>query len=375
MNPSKPSSPHLRGQRIDPAPLTGKEHVADLVDGAFLAYNASRLREGAHLLVERMLEPEVTVALSMTGALTPAGLGMSAIIPLMRAGFVDWIVSTGANLYHDAHFGLGLSMHRGSFQVDDVVLREQGVVRIYDVLFDYQVLLDTDAFFRELISGPDFQRTMSSAEFHNLCGKYLRGREEALGLQHRSLLAAAWEYGVPIYTSSPGDSSIGMNVAAKALEGNRLLLDPNADVNETAAIVWDAKSRGGKSAVWILGGGSPKNFLLQTEPQIQEVLGISEKGHDYFLAVTDARPDTGGLSGATPAEAVSWGKIDPDQLPGTVIAYADATIGLPLLTSYALARHEPRPLRRLYDRRAELIESLREAYFASGRAASAEVRR
>jgi len=375
VNPPKSSSPHLRGQPIDPAPLTGKEHVADLVDNAFLAYNASRLREGAHLLVERMLEPEVTVALSMTGALTPAGLGMSAIIPLMRAGFVDWIVSTGANLYHDAHFGLGLSMHRGSFQVDDVVLREQGVVRIYDVLFDYQVLLDTDAFFRDLISGPDFQRTMSSAEFHNLCGKYLRGREEALGLSHRSLLAAAWEYGVPIYTSSPGDSSIGMNVAAKALEGNRLLLDPNADVNETAAIVWDAKSRGGKSAVWILGGGSPKNFLLQTEPQIQEVLGISEKGHDYFLAVTDARPDTGGLSGATPAEAVSWGKIDPDQLPGTVIAYADATIGLPLLTSYALARHEPRPLRRLFDRRAELIASLRDAYFASGRAASAEVRR
>jgi deoxyhypusine synthase len=375
VNPPKSSSPHLRGQPIDPAPLTGKEHVADLVDNAFLAYNASRLREGAHLLVERMLEPEVTVALSMTGALTPAGLGMSAIIPLMRAGFVDWIVSTGANLYHDAHFGLGLSMHRGSFQVDDVVLREQGVVRIYDVLFDYQVLLDTDAFFRELISGPDFQRTMSSAEFHNLCGKYLRGREEALGLSHRSLLAAAWEYGVPIYTSSPGDSSIGMNVAAKALEGNRLLLDPNADVNETAAIVWDAKSRGGKSAVWILGGGSPKNFLLQTEPQIQEVLGIAEKGHDYFLAVTDARPDTGGLSGATPAEAVSWGKIDPDQLPGTVIAYADATIGLPLLTSYALARHEPRPLRRLYDRRGELIDSLRDAYFASGRAASAEVRR
>jgi len=375
VNPPKSSSPHLRGQPIDPAPLTGKEHVADLVDNAFLAYNASRLREGAHLLVERMLEPEVTVALSMTGALTPAGLGMSAIIPLMRAGFVDWIVSTGANLYHDAHFGLGLSMHRGSFQVDDVVLREQGVVRIYDVLFDYQVLLDTDAYFRELISGPDFQRTMSSAEFHNLCGKYLRGREEALGLAHRSLLAAAWEYGVPIYTSSPGDSSIGMNVAAKALEGNKLLLDPNADVNETAAIVWDAKSRGGKSAVWILGGGSPKNFLLQTEPQIQEVLGISEKGHDYFLAVTDARPDTGGLSGATPAEAVSWGKIDPDQLPGTVIAYADATIGLPLLTSYALARHEPRPLRRLFDRRGELIASLKDAYFASGRAASAEVRR
>ncbi len=358
----------LSGPRIDPPALTGRESAADLVDQAFLAYNGARLREAARLLTERMLEPEVTVGLSITGALTPAGLGMSAIIPLMEAGFVDWIVSTGANLYHDTHFGLGLAMHRGTFQADDVALREQGVVRIYDIFFDYTVLLDTDAFFREIITAPEFQREMSSAEFHYRCGRYVRAREEALGLTRRSLLAAAWEFGVPIYTSSPGDSSIGMNVAAKALEGNRLRFDVSADVNETAAIVWDAKSSGGKSAVWILGGGSPKNFVLQTEPQIQEVLGIAEKGHDYFLAVTDARPDTGGLSGATPAEAVSWGKIDPDQLPGTVIVYADSTIGLPLLTSYVLARHAPRKLKRLYDRRGELMERLTRAYHEHGRA-------
>jgi len=369
MNPSNtPPHRYLRGARIQPSPITGRESAADLVDQAFLAYNGARLREGARLLVDRMLQDDVTVALSLTGALTPAGLGMSAIIPLMEAGFVDWIVSTGANLYHDAHFGLGLPMHQGTFQVDDVELRDEGVVRIYDIFFDYHVLLDTDAFFREIISGAEFQRTMSTAEFHNLCGRYLRAREEALGSTRRSLLAAAWEFGVPIYTSSPGDSSIGMNIAAKALEGNRLLLDVNADVNETAAIVWDAKAAGGKSGVWILGGGSPKNFLLQTEPQIQEVLGIAEKGHDYFLAVTDARPDTGGLSGATPAEAVSWGKIDPDQLPGTVICYADSTIVLPLLTAYALARKAPRKRKRLYERRDDLMKRLREAYFAHGRA-------
>ncbi|MFI5371439.1 MAG: deoxyhypusine synthase [Candidatus Eisenbacteria bacterium] len=364
----------LGGRKIDPPAITGKETAADLIEHAFLAYNGARLREGARLLVERMLDDDVTVALSLTGALTPAGLGMSAIIPLMRAGFVDWIVSTGANLYHDTHFGLGLTMHQGTWQADDVELREHGVVRIYDIFFDYHVLLDTDAFFRQVIAGPEFQRTMSSAEFHWLCGRYVRAREEKLGLQHRSLLAAAWEYGVPIYTSSPGDSSIGMNVAAKALEGNRLLIDVNADVNETAAIVWDAKATGGKSGVWILGGGSPKNFLLQTEPQIQEVLGIAEKGHDYFLAVTDARADTGGLSGATPAEAVSWGKIDPEQLPGTVICYTDSTIGLPLLTAYALARHAPRKLKRLYDRRGELMERLKSAYFERGRATEAEAK-
>ena len=360
---------HLSGPRIEPPAITGRESVAELIDQAFLAYNAARLREGARLLTERMLEPDVTVGLSITGALTPAGLGMSALIPLLRAGFVDWIVSTGANLYHDTHFGLGLPLHRGTFQVDDVELRDQGVVRIYDIFFDYRVLLDTDAFFRELIGGPEFQRTMSTAEFHFLCGKYIRAREQALGLTSRSLLAVAWECGVPVYTSSPGDSSIGMNVAAKALEGNGLTLDVSADVNETAAIVWTAKKSGGRSAVWILGGGSPKNFVLQTEPQLQEVLGISEKGHDYFLAVTDARPDTGGLSGATPSEAVSWGKIDPDQLPGTVICYTDSTIGLPLLTAYALAKHAPRPLRRLYERRAEMMEAFRHAYFTQGRGA------
>ena len=369
------SQRHLSGPRISPPPITGQESAAELIDQAFLAYNAARLREGARLLVERMLEDDVTVALSITGALTPAGLGMSALIPLMEAGFVDWIVSTGANLYHDTHFGLGLAMHQGTFQADDVELREKGVVRIYDIFFDYTVLLDTDAFFREIIGSPEFQRPMSTAEFHHLCGKYVRAREENLGIHRRSMLAAAYEFGVPIYTSSPGDSSIGMNVAAKALEGNKLLLAVNADVNETASIVWDTKTSGGKSAVWILGGGSPKNFLLQTEPQIQEVLGIAEKGHDYFLAVTDARPDTGGLSGATPAEAVSWGKIDPDQLPGTVICYADATIGLPLLTAYALAKHAPRPRKRLYDRRGELMERLRKSYFESGRAAETSPRK
>ncbi len=372
---SPKQNPHIRGPRISPPAITGRETAAELVDHAFLAYNAARLREGARLLVERMLDDDVTVALSITGALTPAGLGMSAIIPLIEAGFVDWIVSTGANLYHDTHFALGLSMHQGTHQADDVELREKGVVRIYDIFFDYTVLLDTDAFFREIIAQPEFQRTMSSAEFHWLCGKYIRAREQALGIPNRSLLAAAYEYGVPVYTSSPGDSSIGMNVAAKALEGSKLLIDVNADVNETAGIVWDAKASGGKSAVWILGGGSPKNFLLQTEPQIQEVLGIAEKGHDYFLAVTDARPDTGGLSGATPAEAVSWGKIDPDQLPGTVICYTDSTIGLPLLTAYALAKHAPRKHKRLYDRRADMMERLRKAYFEKGRAGEATAKR
>jgi len=355
---TRPSAPYLRGQRINPDAISGRETAADLIDGAFMAYNAGRLREGCALFTQRMLAPDVTVGMTLTGAMTPAGLGMTCLIPLMEAGFVDWLISTGANLYHDAHFGLGLAMHRGTPHVDDVELRDKGVVRIYDIFFDYSVLLSTDAFIREVSAREEFQRAMSTAEYHWLLGKYLRERERALGLERRSVLAAAYELDVPIYTSSPGDSSIGMNVAEQALAGSRLRFDVSADVNETAAIVLDAKRSGGKSGCLIVGGGSPKNFMLQTEPQIQEVLGIDERGHDYFLQMTDARPDTGGLSGATPAEAVSWGKIDPDQLPGTVVVYLDNSVALPLLTAYALARREPRPLKRLQRKRGAMLDRL-----------------
>jgi deoxyhypusine synthase len=350
----------IPGKRISPKKIEPNTSVTDLIDQAFLSYNAGRLREGCQLFVDRMLHEDVSVGVSLTGALTPAGLGMSSLIPLMEAGFIDWMVSTGANLYHDTHFALGLSMHQGSPFVDDVKLRKEGIVRIYDILFEYDVLLSTDQFYVKLISGEEFQRPMGTAEFHYLVGKYLAEREKALN-QQKSVLSTAYQCGIPVYTSSPGDSSIGMNIAGMALKGNKLVIDPNVDVNETTSIVLHAKTHGGLSGVLILGGGSPKNFVLQTEPQLQEVLGIQEKGHDYYLQFTDARPDTGGLSGATPGEAVSWGKVDPDKLPNTVVCYTDSTIALPLITAYALSKRKPRELKRLYDRRAEMMDELRSA--------------
>jgi deoxyhypusine synthase len=350
----------IPGRKIAPKKIDSKISVTELIDQAFLSYNGGRLREGCQLFSERMLQDDVTVGVSITGALTPAGLGMSCLIPLMEAGFIDWIVSTGANLYHDTHFALGLDMHQGTPFVDDVKLRKDGIVRIYDILFNYEVLLSTDEFYRTMISGPEFQHSMGTAEFHALCGKFLAEREKALN-QQKSVLTTAYLCGIPVYTSSPGDSSIGMNIAAKALQGNHLVIDPNVDVNETASIVLNAKMHGGQSGVMMLGGGSPKNFVLQTEPQLQEVLGIQEKGHDYYLQFTDARPDTGGLSGATPGEAVSWGKVDPDKLPSTVVCYTDSTIALPLLTAYALAKRKPRKLKRLFEQRAKMMEQLRNA--------------
>ncbi len=348
--------------RIAPREVSGSETVAELVDHAFSAYNAGRLRELCTVFTRKFLDPDCTVGLTLSGALTPAGLGLSCLIPLIRCGFVDWIVSTGANLYHDTHFALDLPLHQSRPNLDDLALRQNDVIRIYDVIFDYKTLLDTDSFYRELIRDPVFARRMGTAEFHFQVGKYLHGRDQTLGRPSHSLLAAAYEAAVPIYTSSPGDSSIGMNLAAASLHGGELQIDTLRDVNETAAIVYNAKRDGGKSGVLILGGGSPKNFILQTEPQIQEVLGLSESGHDYFLQVTDARPDTGGLSGATASEAMTWGKVDPDTLPDSVTCYTDSTIALPLLTAYARARHAPRPLRRLYDQLPSLYDSIRLEY-------------
>lgn len=360
------------GVKLDPQPIGAGLSVRDLVDQHFYAYNAGRLRELCQLFARKIAQPDVTIGVTLSGALTPTGLGTSAVVPLIRAGLIDWIVSTGANLYHDLHRSLGFELWGSTPFTDDIELRERNIIRIYDILFDQEVLLKSDAFLRQCISGPEFQRSMGTAELHYLLGRYTKAREQALGTSYVSLLTAAHEAGVPIYTSSPGDSTIGMNVAALALAGNRLRFDVERDVNETTAIVHRAKKAGGKSAVVIFGGGSPKNFILQTEPQLQEIMGIAEKGHDYFIQITDARPDTGGLSGATPSEAMTWGKVDPDQLPDTVVCYADSTVAMPILAAYALETSGARPLRRLYDQRDDLLRELAEDYARVSAPESAE---
>ena len=360
---------YLSGARIFPDALTGKEKLADVIEKTFLAYNAARIREACGLFATKMLEKNVFVGMSLAGALTPAGLGKSAIVPLINAGFVDWIVSTGANLYHDLHFAFNLNLHVGSHRVDDADLVKNDVVRIYDILFSYNdCLLETDRILRDILRNPEFQKEMGTAEFHYLLGKYAAREEKKNHLKNASVLAAAYHAKVPIYTSSPADSGLGMHLAENAIRGSKTRINPSTDINETAAIVFAAKNSGGKSGVLLIGGGSPKNFVLQTEPHIQEILYIPELGHDYFLQITDARPDTGGLSGATPHEAVSWGKIDPNHLPDAVVCYLDATVALPLLVHYALAKHKKRPLKKLYSRRNEFMELLKREYWKRNKA-------
>ena len=374
MNDCPKKSDFLSGKRIKPESISREYSVTDLIEKTFNAYNAGRVKDACHLLVRRYSGPDVTVGMSLAGALTPAGM-QSSVIPLMEHGLIDWIVATGANMYHDMHYAFNLPLFEGTPNVDDRELRKVGVTRIYDVLFDYEeVLMETDRRLRKILTRPEFQREMGTQEFYYLLGKILNELEKEHETGEVSILACAYRNSIPVFTSSPGDSTIGMNVAGLELltEKFKLKINPSIDVNESTAIVLNAKKHeNGKTGVILVGGGSPKNFMLQTEPQIQEILRIKEAGQDYFIQITDARVDTGGLSGATPKEAVTWGKIDPDTVETSVIVYADCTIALPLMTAYVLQNSKPKKLRRLYDRRAELFSRLRDAYFENFRATAA----
>jgi deoxyhypusine synthase len=326
-----------------------------LIDEAFQAFNASRLSEACRIFSEKMLAPEndVTIGLTVAGAMTPAGLG-GCLVEMMDRGLVDFVISTGANLYHDLHFALNFTLHRGSPFVDDVDLYEEGVIRIYDVLFPSTVLLETDAYIRDFIERSKLDGPVSTADFHYRLGRDLL--ERFPGCEDYSVVARAALAGVPLYTSSPGDSSIGMNVAYHALmNGGGLMIDPNKDVNEVCAIVLGGKQNG----CVILGGGSPKNFYLQAQPTLWEVYGIPKGGNDYFIQITTDQVVWGGLSGATAAEAVSWGKVNPSVLPDTVVAYCDSTIAFPLFCEYAIGSPNGRRQRKeLVHRRAGLVADL-----------------
>ena len=363
-------SQYLSGKRILPEPITKDYSVTDLIEKTFNAYNAGRIKNAAELIVKEYSREDVTVGMSLAGALTPAGMA-SSIIPLIEYGYVDWIVATGANMYHDMHYTFNLPLYEGSPNVDDVDLREVGVTRIYDVLFDYEnVLMETDRRLRKILTRKEFQKEMGTQEFYYYLGKIMNEVEQENKLGKVNILAAAYRAGVPVFTSSPGDSTIGMNVAGLEVLSDKfkLRINPSIDVNESTAIILNSKVyEKGKTAVILVGGGSPKNFMLQTEPQIQEILRIQEVGQDYFIQITDARVDTGGLSGATPKEAVTWGKIDPNEVEKSVIVYTDSTIALPLITSYVMQNANVKKLKRLYDKREELMKKLKDSYFENFR--------
>ena len=354
--PAQTRQQFLSGKPIRYYRPKGSADLRVLVNDGFQAFNAGRLSEACQIFAEKMLDPanDTTIGLTVAGAMTPAGLG-GCVIELMERGLVDFLISTGANLYHDLHYALNFTLHRGSPFVDDRALYEEGVIRIYDVLFPATVLLETDAYIRDFIVRSGLNEPISTSEFHYRLGRDLLERHP--GCEEHSVVAHAAKAGVPIYTSSPGDSSIGMNIAYHELmNGSRFMIDPNKDVNEVCAIVLAGKQNG----CVILGGGSPKNFYLQAQPTLWEVYGIPKGGNDYFIQITTDSVVWGGLSGATPSEAVSWGKVNPSVLPDTVVAYADSTIAFPIFAEYAVGSANNRRARKnLVHRRAELVADLK----------------
>jgi deoxyhypusine synthase len=349
-------------ERIQPIPLSFKTSVSisNFIDNVFFSYNAGRLKEACQLGIQLLSKPDVTIGITLAGALTPAGLGASTIVPLINAGYIDFIISTGANLYHDLHYALDYALYKSHPFHDDIKLRKEGVIRIYDILFSEDVLYNTDAFVRALLQADIFNKTMSTSEFHYLIGKGVDQVEKELKTYNSSILAACYRKNIPVYTSSPGDSTFGLNLASMHLKKkSKCVIDINLDVNETAAFVWNSVSKeNGETAVIVVGGGSPKNFYLQTEPYLSEILGLPSRGHDYFIQFTDSRPDTGGLSGATPGEALSWGKIDPDKLLSTVVVYADSTITFPIWSAYLLEKGFKREGKELFKQRDNLVNKM-----------------
>jgi len=338
-----------------------------LVEEYYQAYNSARLNEACRLYAEKMLNPkkDVTIGITLAGALTPAGMS-GMFVSMMENGFIDFIIATGANLYHDTHFALNYPLRKGEFMVDDTTLYKHGVVRIYDIFLTTDTLLRTDKFTQKILLDKKAPKgAISSSEFHNYIGKRLL--KEASNPEV-SILAQAAKYNIPVYTSSPGDSTYGMDLASynKGLykefrkKGEiDLHINPNLDVIETASIVMSAKENG----VILLGGGSPKNFYLQTQPFLWECLGLEKGGHDYFIQITMDSPQWGGLSGATPSEAVSWGKINPEELKNTVVVYSDITLAVPILFSYALEKAKPRKKKNLYLQRKKLVYDLEKEDF------------
>lgn len=350
-------SKFLRSPRIYPEkPGLGKTTIIDLIDyfSKSKAYNGGRLVEACQIY-EKMIREDTTICLTMAGALTPAGLG-GFINQLIKNGLIDFIVSTGANLYHDIHFALDLPVYQGDFRVNDVDLLKEKIVRIYDIFLPEETLLKTDEFIQKIMKDFSSKKNVSTSTIHNFIGQQLLKNAKK---PEYSVLAAATKYDIPIYTPSPGDSSIGMNMALMKMINKGVVVDTDLDVLESTALIFKSKKTGAIE----LGGGAPKNFYMQTQPMLNQIMNFDKEGHDYFIQITADAPHWGGLSGATPSEAISWKKVKPKEVKNDVVVYCDVTIAAPLLFSYILSKKYKKKLKRLYSNREKYIDELKDVYY------------
>ena len=336
---------------IEPLAIEKHDDVAGFIENVFgrSGFNARRLAE-ACAIYKRMLEDDVAICISLAGAMTPIGMS-GPLIQLMENGLVDFIISTGANLYHDLHRAFNMPMVQGDPHADDEELRRKGLARILDVFIsDDETMMPTDRVIVESVIDEKFDRPISSADLSELIGKHVL---KTAPCPEKSFVAVAAKRGVPIYTPSPADSSIGMNLIVPHMFGKRIPLDPLLDIVETTAIVRESK----KNGVIIVGGGAPKNFYMQTQPVLWQILMDDFGGHDFFVQLTIDPPEYGGLSGATPEEAVSWGKIK-DPRENCAVVNSCCSITFPLIAKYALEVNTGRERRNYLARKDEFVARL-----------------
>jgi deoxyhypusine synthase len=356
---SKMQNSHsFSGRKIDPPDIFPNMTVSQLINffGA-TGYNARRLAEAAEI-TKQMIETNSTVCLTLAGAMTPLGMG-KAIATMIQNGFIDWIITTGANVYHDLHFAYDLPVRQGHFNVDDDILYSKQIVRIYDVYIKEVGTLQTQDLIIQNQLKNQKEPSSWTGSTANICHLLGRAAKETSSHPEKSFMVAAYENNVPVYIPAIGDSSIGLNMLPLLLRDNNNRISPNVilDVAESAAFLWKSHSSGGIE----LGGGVPKNFFQQTGPALYQILKIKEGGHDYIIQLTDARPDTGGLSGATLQEGKSWGKIKTSH-KGNVIVYGDSSVYFPILCSYVLSECKRREIKELYIKKDGWLTEMKQIY-------------
>ena len=352
-----------RSRTVGPVGITGKERPLDVIKNMFPAY-VGRQERTAFELMQRSSRADVCTFLTFSGAMTPAGLHQSCLIPLIERGLVDCITTTGANLYHDAHRIIGHAIREIDPNAGDLQYRLARVIRIYDLGFWEETLLETDRLFSAILRKPEFQRKMTTPELHYLLGKNVAEIEEALGVKSPSLLSTAYRYGVPIFVGAVQDGSIFLNIVKlKRLLGSefKLEIDVNDDVFEMGAMQHHCfGTLKQKMAIWILGGGVPKNYTLQGEPLLDQILGVPTHGFDFDVQFCVDPVDNGALSSCPAGEGHTWGKVSAESVQyGSMYVHADVTAVFPWLT-YALLSDPTvhRKHRRLYEVRAQAVAAL-----------------
>ena len=342
------------GRKIDPPHVLPHMTVSQLISyfGA-TGYNARRLAEAAEIM-KYMVNTNSTICLTLAGAMTPIGMG-KALATMIKNGFIDWIVATGANVYHDLHFAYDLPVRQGHFNVDDDILYSKQIVRIYDTYIkEGGTLQAQDVIVQNQIRKNRLPEVASTADISHVLGE---AADKTSNHPEKSFLVAAYTEDVPVYIPAISDSSIGLNMLPLFFEDQ--VISPNVilDIAESAAILWKSDTSGGLE----LGGGVPKNFFQQTGPALYQILKIKEGGHDYIIQLTDARPDTGGLSGATLEEGKSWGKIKSSH-KGNVIVYGDTSVYFPIMCSYVLSECKHRKSKKLYTKKDAWTSELKQTY-------------